>query len=69
MSLARIIVIALALAGCKPETGLIVEVQGTLGGGSTTAAGITKLDFVVAHPSWCERWVGVVAGESHDRAT
>ena len=59
MSVARIIVIALALAGCKRDTGLIVQVQGTLGGGSTTAAGITKLDFVVAHPSWCERWVGV----------
>lgn len=48
-----------AAAGCKPETGLIVEVKGTLGGGSTTQAGIAKLDFVVAHPSWCERWVGV----------
>jgi len=48
-----------ALGGCKNATGLIVEVKGMLGGGSTTEAGITKLDFVVAHPSWCERWVGV----------
>jgi len=52
-------VVVLAFGGCKRETGLIVEVKGTLGGGSTTEAGITKLDFVVAHPSWCERWVGV----------
>jgi hypothetical protein len=59
MSVARVVAIVIALAGCKRETGLIVEVKGTLGGGSTTEAGITKLDFVVAHPSWCERWVGV----------
>jgi len=56
-------VVALAaitlLGACKRETGLIVEVQGPLGDGSSVEAGITKLDFVVAHPSWCERWVGV----------
>ena len=60
---ARLMIAALlaaaALGGCKAETGLIVEVQGPLGGGSSVADGITKLDFVVAHPSWCERWVGV----------
>jgi len=52
-------VVGALVAGCKPETGLIVEVEGPLGGGSSVEAGITKLDFVVAHPSWCERWVGV----------
>jgi hypothetical protein len=51
--------LVVVLGGCKNETGLIVEVQGMTGGGSTTQAGITKLDFVVAHPSWCERFVGV----------
>ncbi len=56
----RRLVVALAIAGCAPQTGLMVEVQGPAGGAITsTAAGITKLDFVVAHPSWCERWVGV----------
>lgn len=55
----RALVVALLVAGCAPETGVIVEVQGPEGGGSSTEAGITRLDFVVAHPSWCERWVGV----------
>ena len=55
----RALLIALVAVGCAPETGVMVEVKGTLGGGSTTDVGITKLDFVVAHPSWCERWVGV----------
>ena len=51
--------VAAALAACTPDTGVLVTVQGPLGGGSSVEAGITKLDFVVAHPSWCERWVGV----------
>src|SRR5438876_11250697 len=46
-------------AGCAPETGLIVEVTGPAGDTSSVAAGVAKLDFVVAHPSWCDRWVGV----------
>jgi hypothetical protein len=46
------------LAGCAPETGLVLEVKGP-DGTTSTAAGIVKLDFVVAHPSWCDRWVGV----------
>jgi len=58
-SLVAGLVAVTALGGCKRETGLIVEVQGPLGDGSSIEAGITKLDFVVAHPSWCERWVGV----------
>src|SRR6267142_2184619 len=45
-------------AGCVPETGLLLEVTGP-GDKTSTAAGIAKLDFVVAHPSWCDRWVGV----------
>lgn len=44
-------------AGCARETGLMVEVQGPANV-SSTQAGIAKLDFIVAHPSWCERWVG-----------
>jgi hypothetical protein len=52
------VVAALALASCAPETGVMVEVRGP-GGMTSVEAGITKLDFVVGHPSWCERWVGV----------
>ena len=52
--------------GVRAETGLIVEVRGA-GGMTSTEAGITKLDFVVAHPSWCERWVRRGAGQSHAR--
>jgi hypothetical protein len=48
---------ALLAVGCARETGLMVEVQGPAGV-SSTQAGIAKLDFVVAHRSWCERWVG-----------
>jgi hypothetical protein len=50
--------LALAVAGCKNETGVMVVVKGPASMTSVDA-GITKLDFVVAHPSWCERWVGV----------
>jgi hypothetical protein len=56
---ALVIGLALVLGGCAPDTGVILEVQGPQGGGSSTDVGIAKLDFVVAHPSWCERWVGV----------
>ncbi|MDB4965476.1 MAG: hypothetical protein JWN44_1165 [Myxococcales bacterium] len=52
------LVVVVAGAGCAPETGLLLEVKGP-DGTTSTAAGITKLDFVVAHPSWCDRWVGV----------
>lgn len=60
MSVARLAVAVAALAsfGCKNETGLMIVVQGP-GAMTSVEAGITKLDFVVAHPSWCERWVGV----------
>ena len=58
-ALRALVALASLAAGCAPETGVIVEVQGPEGGGSSTAAGIAKLDFVVAHPSWCERWVSV----------
>jgi hypothetical protein len=50
--------VALAAAACAPETGVMVEVRGPAGM-TSVEAGITKLDFVVAHPSWCGRWVGV----------
>ena len=50
--------VVFAVGACTRETGLIVEVQGPAGT-TSLEAGITKLDFVVAHPSWCERWVGV----------
>ena len=46
----------LLLGGCVPATGTIVEVQGP-DGMASTAAGIATLELVVAHPSWCERWV------------
>jgi hypothetical protein len=41
--------------GCT-ETGLMLEVQGPAGT-TSVAMGVTKLDFVVAHESWCERYV------------
>lgn len=49
---------ALFLLGCTPQTGLLVEVAGPGGGITSVAAGVTTLDFVVAHPSYCERWIG-----------
>jgi hypothetical protein len=54
----RALAVVLLAAGCVPSTGLMVEVQGP-DGVTSTQAGIAQLDFVVAHPSWCERWVGV----------
>ena len=58
-----------AWAACTPETGLIVEVHGpSAAPRRRSTPGITKLDFVVAHPSWCERWVGVApANHTHAR--
>ncbi|MGZ3443992.1 MAG: hypothetical protein ACXVDD_30945, partial [Polyangia bacterium] len=53
-----LLLLALGAAACTPETGVMVEVRGPAGK-TSVEAGITKLDFVVAHPSWCERWVGV----------
>ena len=50
--------VVVTTAGCVNETGLMLEVTGP-GDRTSVAAGITKLDFVVAHPSWCDRWVGV----------
>jgi hypothetical protein len=44
------------LAGCTSETGLLLDVSGP-SGVSSSAAGVTSLELVVAHPSWCERWV------------
>lgn len=58
MPVARLAIALLVVVGCVPSTGLIVEVQGP-DGVTSTQAGIAQLDFVVAHPSWCERWVGV----------
>ncbi len=55
----RALLVALVVGGCAPDTGVILKVQGPQGGGSSTDVGITRLDFVVAHPSFCERWVGV----------
>lgn len=45
---------ALLLVACAPATGLLVEVQAP----ADLPVAVAKLDFVVAHPSWCERWVG-----------
>jgi hypothetical protein len=45
------------VGGCVPKTGLLVEIAGPAAT-TSTAAGVTTLDFVVAHPSWCDRWVG-----------
>jgi hypothetical protein len=53
-----LLAVAALLPACAPETGVIVEVQGPANM-TSVEAGVTKLDFVVAHPSWCERWVGV----------
>src|SRR5438445_651142 len=49
--------VVVTTAGCVNETGLMLEVTGP-GDRTSVAAGITKLDFVVAHPSWCDPWVG-----------
>jgi hypothetical protein len=48
--------VAVLLAGCTQQTGLLLEVHGPDGIPSTTA-GVSALEYVVAHPSWCERWV------------
>ena len=58
-ALAHATLCVLLAAGCAPDTGVILKVQGPQGGGSSTDAGITRLDFVIGHPSWCDRWVGV----------
>jgi hypothetical protein len=44
------------LAACAPQTGIVLEVQGP-NGESSVDAGITSLRLVVAHPSYCERWI------------
>jgi hypothetical protein len=46
----------LGLAACAPQTGLLFEVQGPMGQ-SSVDAGITQLRLVVAHESYCERWI------------
>src|SRR5262245_27902075 len=50
--------VLILVGGCTPKTGLLLEVTGP---DNIPAAqiGITKLDFVVAHQSFCDRWVGV----------
>jgi hypothetical protein len=54
--MARAALFALAAAGCGQETGLLLEVGGPDGKSSVEAGGVA-LELVVAHPSWCERWV------------
>lgn len=54
--LRRAALLAIVVGGCAPATGIMVEVAGP-GGTSSTQAGITRLEFIVAHQSWCERWV------------
>jgi hypothetical protein len=61
------VALALVAAGCVPTTGLMVEVAGP-SSTTSTAAGVATLDFVVAHPSWCERWVGD-ASANHTRVS
>jgi len=55
---ALLLACVLAAIGCKNETGLLVVVHGPAGM-TSVEAGVARLDFVVAHPSWCERWVAV----------
>jgi hypothetical protein len=64
---AAAVVFGVAAAGCVPDTGELVEVRGP-GGETSVAAGITTLDFVVAHQSSCGRWVGV-APANHKRVS
>lgn len=61
----RLALALLVIAGCVPATGVIAEVQGP-DGTTSIAAGIATLDFIVAHPSYCGRWVGV-APATHTR--
>ena len=60
-----LLVVVAAVGGCVPDTGQLVEVRGP-SGVTSVAAGITTLDFVVAHQSSCGRWVGV-ASATHRR--
>ena len=58
------------LAGCAPATGVHRRGAGAARRRARRRqAGIAKLDFVVAHQSFCERWVGVDAGQRTARAT
>ena len=64
------LLIVLGVVGCN-QTGLLLEVGGP-NGTTSTAAGIATLDFVVAHRSWCERWVSdacCATGACCERAT
>ncbi len=66
LPVASLLVAVVALvAGCVPDTGELVEVRGPANE-TSLAAGITTLDFVVAHQSSCGRWVGV-APANHTR--
>lgn len=67
MSVARLAALFVVAAGCTPSTGLLAEVVGP-DGVTSTQLGISELDFVVGHPSWCERWVGV-APAMHTRVS
>jgi hypothetical protein len=44
------------MLGCGAETGLVLEVTGPAGT-TSVAAGVTALRLLVAHPSYCDRWV------------
>src|SRR5262245_5711283 len=46
---------AMLLVGCGPQTGLMVAV--TAPPGESLQQGVTSLDFHVASPSFCDRWV------------
>src|SRR4051794_12454730 len=47
------IVLILVGAGCR-QTGILLELGAT---SSTVQAGVTEVTFVVAHGTYCERWV------------
>lgn len=53
---ARSAALALLIAGCGPQTGLLLDVRGP-DGQSSVAAGVAQLEVRLAHYSYCDRWI------------
>jgi hypothetical protein len=50
------LLLAILIAGCGKQTGIELAV-GAPASPSSVQMGVATLEFVVAHQSWCERWV------------